>query len=194
MDLTAITIILIIFIISVTIIITVYKTMDISIRLDNIEADFDFVVTIRILHGLISFRGYKYKYSKEIKKVKPESKSKPDYLKFIKNNYNDIFDILSYIRRKVVLKNSTINIRLGVDDAYYTAILATIMSLVINTCIPLTVVHIKEMPQVSIIPDFNKKVFKFNFYCIVRLRLTHIIFIARKPIVFGKLIKQRKVS
>lgn len=161
-----------------------------------------FVVSIFILKGLIKYKfeipkidtgkkGVKYSSVKETgKNEKDKSKKKEkmgysDILQKIEKfrNFKCKYDVLigkalKYLRCKLIIKKLDISITIGTDNAHHTAVLIGLCWSVVGLLT--SYIHNKlnlVEKTVNIKPDYMGKKLKVDLFCILSVRIGHIIIV-----------------
>ncbi len=104
-----------------------------------------------------------------------------DKIANIREVYRVIKNISLYLREKITVREFSLNIEIGADDAFHTGMLGglawsaagSLLSLVCNT-------FRVEKKHISVKPDFKESKFAAALSCIFRLKLAHIIIVAFK--------------
>ena len=158
-----------------------------------------FAVSIFIFNGLIKYKieipkvdtkkkGLFFRKVKRKKKAKSEKKEKLSYGYILESirQYRDFMDkyrvffsrIFNYLRCKVNIKKLDFDITIGTDNAHHTAILTglcwsaagIIISFIHNN------LNLSEK-NISIKPDYMGKKLKVDLFCILNVRIGHIIIV-----------------
>lgn len=169
----------------------------------------DDIINVRIilLKGLIDLK-YEISYLDLITKYKEPSlmikgkledkntgrdlKRKQDILKLeeIRNiyykvkKYKDTFtEIFKYIIKKIDFSSLRWSSKIGLGDAALTGITNGLVWIIIGTLLNIILNHkdIKEM-SINIYPDFNENILEIDFFCIIKLKIVHIIIAGFKGI------------
>ena len=122
----------------------------ISVKIDN----------MKIKELLLKQYRYEIKKNKDIQKDKEKAKN-----------------IIKKIMPQIYLKVSSLNLKLGTDDAALTAIASSVISIIISILLPYISDHNKlQNYYYRITPIYiNKNVFFLQFSCIRTIKLVHII-------------------
>lgn len=87
----------------------------------------------------------------------------------------EIINLIKYLRPKVVLHSMSIKGKVGIDDAFYTAILAPSSGIVLHNIIFNCFCNFDTTPIIEVSPDFDSKSAKGEISCIFKLKIAHSI-------------------
>lgn len=107
---------------------------------------------------------------------------------------SELWDLYKYIRPRVVLHSMLVEGKIGVDDAYYTAILAPTVSIAVYNIVFNCFRNFDSTPIINISPDFDSISAKGEISCIFKLKIAHSIIVLIKMFkIFMKSRKRRKI-
>ncbi len=98
--------------------------------------------------------------------------------------YIDLFsETFRYILDKISISSLSCFSKIGLGDAALTGIAYGTAWIIVGTLlnIILNQKNVKEM-SINIYPDFNENIFEFDFFCIIKLKIVHIIIAGLKGI------------
>ncbi len=98
--------------------------------------------------------------------------------------YIDIFsDTFRYILNKISISSLSCTSKIGLGDAALTGIAYGTAWIIVGTLlnIILNQKDVKEM-SINLYPDFNENILEFDFFCIIKLKIVHIIIAGLKGI------------
>ena len=100
------------------------------------------------------------------------------YMKRLRWTYSEVVE---YLKHRMVLKELKLNIAAGTGDAFYTGLLGGVLWSVAGLITAFFENNFKvEKRKIYIRPEFTKKVFNVDLYCIFTLKTVHIIVVALK--------------
>lgn len=109
------------------------------------------------------------------KKFMSMEESEGLYKKY-KNNKARIIPVLKYLRTRLSIKDISIKLNIGTGDAAETGIIYGLAWMIIGGVFTLLrSFKIKNEPEISVIPVFDKIQTNVDFNCIIRMKLGHII-------------------
>lgn len=143
------------------------------IELSVLNNDITFNSRIGFVFGLAKLRIYTFKSGVTNKKSKKKKKNRTKQKRELK--VKKIIGLVIDERKRVLLNQFNLSGTIGVEDAYYTAMIIGICQSMPNVLLPLIFNNLLKQPQINFTPDFNKKIIKLDLFCIVSLKFTHII-------------------
>ena len=168
--------------------------------------------SVLMKYGFIKYRIYPKKASKktmaQVKDEKNEEEKKEEfsfdkkksdierYMRLFEKIKDDVIKLMSYAtKRAVVFERVEIKSEFGFEDAMQTGIFTGIFNGFVYSV--MGVIHnasqLKEM-DIKLQPVFGKKCFNNLFFCILRIKTVHIIFIAFKALmIFRKIKKEGRI-
>jgi len=119
----------------------------------------------------VSKKREEFSYSYILKKVQ-------DYRKFMAN-YRKLFaKISNYLRCKVKVKKLDLDVTIGTDNAHHTAVLMGLCWSVVGIAISFIHNNLNLLEKnISIKPDYMGKKLKVDLFCILNVRIGHIIIV-----------------
>ncbi len=191
----------VIFIAIIVLIIIILYTARANITLDYILNGLDDDISIRLtaLKGLI-----KYDFKLPVKK-KPseeiEKRSRIDALTDKIKNFSEfvrsIIKIKILLRKKLTLKDYSLDIEFGTGDVFYTGILSGMIWAAVGAFTSYVINTFKTCKKhVDVKTDFNQLKFRVELHCIFNIKIVNIIVVVIKLYLHNlkKKIKKRKVK
>lgn len=182
------------------------------------DDDDNFVLSFYTMKGVFKYKyeiplvdlgkkGVKFKLVKELgrkdrvlEKSKERLKIGEVYEKyvFIREYYEAnkvlICDIRDYLKTRLILAEFNLYMKEGTGNASHTGIICGLLwSLTGIFTSLLSDMFTAFEKKVTIVPDFNRKVFIVDFYCIFHIKLVHIIVVAMK-IYFNVMNKKQEME
>lgn len=160
------------------------------------------VLSLFILNGLVKYkyeipkvkaakRGFIFKKVKEKgKKEKDKSKHKGKisyghvlkkikYYRNLKNKYNVLIEkIIGYLKCRLQIKKLDLSVTLGTDNAHHTAVLIGLCWSVAGLILSFILNNLNLIEKnINIKPDYMGKKLKVDLFCILSVRIGHIIIV-----------------
>lgn len=160
------------------------------------------VLSLFILNGLVKYKyeipkvnagkkGFRFKKVKEKgKKEKDQSKrrekisygyilGKIKYYRNLKNRYNVLIGkIIGYLRCRLQIKKLDLGVTIGTDNAHHTAVLIGLCWSVAGLILSFIHNNLNLVEKnINIKPDYMGKKLKVDLFCILNVRIGHIIIV-----------------
>lgn len=133
------------------------------------------------------------KHEKDISKKEDKMRffeifDKIQYFKdFYKQNRIIICDIRDYLRKRLILKEYSIEVEAGSTDAFYTGILNGVVWAVTGIITSFLSNNFKVIKKcVEVKTNFKENLFTIDFYCIFHIRIVHIIVVGIKFLLYQR--------